>query len=156
MNGFADGVRRRVDNPSCLVDAIDKGRCGASLADAPHPRVIIDLDETGSPLGPARTKCDFLFFGDPDLVMPIEVKDHGSPDIVKVTRQLQAGADVADADELVPRDVAIRFRPVLVSRDLRRDKQNELRRVRVRFRNRPAIVRQLICGDPLNAVLGSA
>ena len=154
MNGFADEVRRRVDNRSCLVDAIDKGRCGASLADAPHPRVIIDLDETGSPLGPARTKCDFLFFGDPDLVMPIEVKDHGSPDILKVTRQLQAGADAAG--RLAPRDVAVRFRPVLVSRDMRRDKQIKLRDARVRFRNHPEIVRQVICGNPLTAVLGDA
>ena len=154
MNGFADDVRRQVDDPSCLVDAIEKGGCGASLADAPHPRVIIDLDETGSPLGPARTKCDFLFFGDPDLVMPIEVKDHDSPDIDKATRQLQAGANAAD--QLAPRDVAVRFRPVLVSRDMRRDNQIRLRSKKVRFRKRPEIVRQVICGDPLTAVLGDA
>ena len=86
--------------------------------------------------------------------MPIDVKDHGSPDIDKAARQLQAGADAADA--LAPGNVAVRFRPVLVSRDLRRDKQKELRRARVRFRNHPAIVRQLICGDPLTAVLGDA
>ena len=151
MNGFADAVRGQIDNPSCLVDDIDKGGCGASLAGAPHPRVIIDLDDTGSPLGPARTKCDFLFFGDPDLVMPIEVKDHGAPDIGKATRQLQAGADAAG--RLAPRDVAVRFRPVLVSRDMRRDKQIELRRAKVRFRKRPEIVRQVICGNPLTDAL---
>ena len=104
----------------------------------PHPRVIIALDETGSPLGPARTKCDFLFFGDPDLVMSIEVKDHDSPDIDKATRQLQAGANAAD--QLAPRDVAVRFRPVLVSRDMRRDNQIRLRSKKVRFRKRPEIV----------------
>ena len=102
-------------------------------------------------MGPARTKCDFLFFGDPDLVMPIEVKDHGAPDIGKATRQLQAGADAAG--RLAPRDVAVRFRPVLVSRDMRRDKQIELRRAKVRFRKRPEIVRQVICGNPLTDAL---
>ena len=154
MSGFADAVRAGIDDLSCLVDGIDKGSCGVSLADAPHPRVIIDLDEAGSPLGPAQAKCDYLFFGDPDLVMPIEVKDHGAPDIAKATRQLQAGADAAG--KLAPRDVAVRFRPVLVSRDMRRDKQNELRRAQVRFRKRPEIVRQVICGDSLTEALGGS
>ena len=155
MNGFVDAVRARIDDLSCVVDGIDKGRCGVSLADAPHPRVIIDLDETGSPLGPAQTKCDFLFFGEPDLVMPIEIKDHGAPNIAKVTKQLQAGADAADA--LTPRHPAVRFRPVLVSRNnMRRDKQFELRRASVRFRKRPEIVRQLICGGPLTGALGNS
>ena len=154
MNGFVDAVRARIDALSCVVDGIDKGRCGVSLADAPHPRVIIDLDKTGSPLGPARTKCDFLFFGEPDLVMPIEIKDHGAPNIAKVTKQLQAGADAAD-DKLPPRHPAVRFRPVLVSRNMRRDEQLKLRSERVRFRKRLEMVRQLNCGDPLTGALGN-
>ena len=156
MNGFADKVRAKLA-PSCLIDrvnGIDKGMCGVSLADAPHPRVIVDLDETGSPLGPAQAKCDFLFFADPDLVMPIEIKDHGAPDIAKATRQLQAGADAAG--KLAPRDLAVRFRPVVVSRNMRRDKQFELRRAKVRFRKRPEVVRQLICRDPLTEALGNS
>ncbi len=155
MNGFADAVRAGIDALSCVVDGINKGGCGVSLADAPHPRVIIDLDETGSPLGPAQTKCDFLFFGEPDLVMPIEIKEHGAPNIAKVTKQLQAGADAAD-DKLPPRHPAVRFRPVLVSRNMRRNKQFELRRASVRFRKHPEIVRQLICGDPLTGALGNS
>lgn len=154
MNGFADAVRAEIDDSSCLVDGIKKGRCGVSLVDAPSPRVIIDLDRTGSPLGPAHTKCDYLFFGDPDLVMAIEVKDHGAPDIAKATRQIQAGADAAGT--LAPGDVTVRFRPVLVSRDMRRDKQNELRSATVRFRKRAEIVRQVICGDPLTEALGNS
>ena len=157
MNGLADTVGSKLAS-SCLVDgvdSIDKGNCGASLVGAPHPRVIVDLDKTGAPLGGARTKCDFLFFADPNFVMPIEVKDHGSPDIAKATRQLQAGADAAG--KLAPRNSAVRFRPVLVSRDMRRDKQNELRRATVRFRQqRPEIVRQVICGDPLAGALGTS
>ena len=157
MNGFADSVRSELAS-SCLVDGvgiIDKGNCSAALVDAPHPRVIVDLDKTGAPLGGARTKCDFLLFADPNFVTPIEIKDHGSPDIAKVTKQLQAGADAAG--ELVPRGSAARFRPVLVCREMRRDKQNELRRATVRFRKqRPEIVRQVICGNPLTGALGNS
>ena len=155
MNGFAAAVRAKLV-PSCVVDGIDntESRCGLSLANAPDERVIADLDRCGAPLGHARVKCDFLFFGDPGFVAPIEIKDQGAPNITKAAKQLQAGADAADG--LAPRDVAVRFRPVLLSRNLRRDKQNELRRARVRFRNRPAIVRQLICGDSLAEALGSS
>lgn len=154
MSGLADTVRSKLAS-SCLVDgvdSIDKGNCGASLVDTPHPKAIVDLDKTGAPQGGARTKCDFLFFADPNFVTPIEIKDHGSPDIAKATRQLQAGANAAG--ELTPRDLTARFRPVLVCRDMRRDKQNELRRATVRFRKqRPEIVRQVICGNPLTEAL---
>ena len=154
MNGFVDAIRGEID-PSCLVDDIERPNCGVSLTDAPHPHVIVDLDKTGSPAGPASKKCDFLFFGDPGLVMPIEVKDHGAPDIAQATEQLQAGADAAG--KLTPRGLAVRFRPVLVSRPLRRDKQNQLRGVQVRFgKQRPEIVRQVICGDPLTEALRSS
>ena len=80
-------------------------------------------------MGGAQTKCDFLFFADPDLVVPIEIKDHGTPDIAKAIRQLQAGAKAAQG--LTAADLAITFRPVLVSRNLRRHKQLELRGARV-------------------------
>ena len=153
MNGFADAVRSQLA-ASCLVDgvdSIDKGKCGASLTDAPHPRVIIDLDETESPLGGAQTKCDFLLFADPDLVTTIEIKDHENPDIDKATRQLQAGARAAEG--LTSANPIITFRPVLVSRSLRRHKLNELRAATVRFRKHRERVRSLACGDPLAAAL---
>ena len=156
MNGFAHGVRSRLDEPSCLVDGVDsiaKGNCGVSLADAPHPRVIIDLDETGSPLGHAQAKCDFLFFADPDLVMPIEIKD-SVPNVPRAKAQLEAGAKAAD--KLTPRHVAIRFRPVLVSKDMRRKQQNELRRARVQFRKCREIIRRVPCGAPLTEALGNS
>lgn len=155
MNGFADAVRSRLA-PSCLldgVDSIDKGNCGASLADAPHPRVIVDLDETGSPLGPTNVKCDFLFFADPGLVAPIEVKD-SDPNVFKAIKQLQAGAKAAE--ELTPGDVAVTFRPVLVSKRLRTHKRNELRGATVRFRKHRERVQRLACGDSLTEALGTS
>ena len=124
-----------------------------SLADAPQPRLIIDLDETGSPLGGAQSKCDYLLFADPSLVMPIEIKD-GAPNVAKVERQLRAGARAAD--ELAPRGTAVTCRPVLVSRDLRRQKQVDLRKASVRFRGREERVRRIACGDPLTDALRDA
>jgi hypothetical protein len=153
VNGFAHAVRTGLDDPSCLVDTIQKGVCDASLADAPHPRVIIDLDATGSPLRPTQTKCDFLFFADPNVVVSIEIKD-GAPNVAGVTTQLQAGARAADA--LAPRGLETSFRPVLVSRPLRRQKRFELRRAVVLFRGRQETVRHVECGNPLTEALGAA
>ena len=155
MNGFADAVRSRLA-PSCLVDgvdSIDKGKCGASLAKAPHPRVIVDLDETGSPLGPTNVKCDFLFVADPGWVAPIEVKD-SEPNVSKVIKQLQAGAKAAE--ELAPSSVAVTFRPVLVTKSLRTHKRNELRGAAVRFRKHREGVQRLACGDSLTEALGTS
>ena len=103
-------------------------------------------------MGPARVKCDFLFFSNPNLVVPIEIKD-GTPNVTRATRQLQAGAGAADT--LAPRDLAITFRPVLVSRPLRRQKRFELRRAVVLFRGHTETVRHVACGDPLTEALGS-
>lgn len=152
MNGFAHAVRAKLDAPSCLVDAIKKGACGVSLANAPHPQAVIDLDKAGSPLGKAQAKCDFLFFADSNLIAPIEIKD-GPPGIAKATKQLQAGANAAD--RLASHDLVIDFRPVLVSKELRRDKQFELRQASVRFRKREERIRRVACGAPLTEVLGS-
>ena len=153
MNGLAHAVRARIEDRTCLVDDVVKGGCGASLSDAPQPRVVIDLDETGSPLGGAQSKCDYLiFFADPSLVMLIEIKD-GAPNVAKVERQLQAGARAAD--ELAPRGVAVLCRPVLVSRALRRQKQVDLRKAVVRFRGREERVRRVACGDSLTDALGN-
>ena len=152
MNGFARAVRSAIKDPRCLADGIDKGSCGISLADAPQPHVVIDLDGEGSPLGPAQAKGDFLFFADPDLVMAIEIKD-GAPNVARVARQLQASANAADT--LAPRDRDLDFRPVLVSRPLRSKKRNDLRGATVQFRKRRRAVRRLHCGDLLIDALTS-
>lgn len=153
MNGLTHDVRARIDDHSCLADDVVKGGCGVSLADAPKPRLVIDLDETGSPLGGAQSKCDYLLFADPSLVVPIEIKD-GAPNVAKVERQLQAGARAAD--DLAPRGIAVLCRPVLVSRDLRRQQQVDLRKAAVRFRGREERVRRVACGDSLADALGNA
>ncbi len=150
---LAEAVRARISDHACLVDDIRKGGCDATLAGAPQPRVIIDLDESGAPLGGATGKCDYLFFGDPDLVAAIEIKDHAAPNLARAIRQIQAGADAANT--LTRPGVTVRFRPVLLSKAMRRDTQNALRKKRVRFGRREERVRHLICGTPLVEALGS-
>lgn len=152
MSGFAHEVLRQIDR-HCLVDGIDKGGCRVGLPDAPPARAVVNLDADGSPLGPARVRCDYLFFADPNLVAPIEIKN-SEPNVVHVARQLQAGADAAD--RLLPRGREIVCRPVLVSKSLRRKKQNELRQAVVRFRKRKEKVRRIACGDPLTAAFGTS
>ena len=152
MSGFAHEVLQRIAD-RCLVDGIDKGGCKASLTDAPPDHAVVDLDAPGAPLGPTRVRCDYLFFADPNLVAPIEIKN-SEPNVVRAAKQLQAGADVVD--ELIPGDRKIVCRPVLVSKSLRRKKQNELRQAVVRFRGRKEKVRRIACGDPLTEAFGTS
>ena len=123
-----------------------------SLTDAPPSRAVVDLDADGSPLGPTRVKCDYLFFADPNLFAPIEFKN-SEPNVKSAARQLRAGARAADA--LAPRDRAIVCRPVLVSRSLRRQHQIDLRKEAVPFRGRPERIRRLACGASLTEAFGS-
>ena len=152
MSVFAHEVLRQIDR-RCLADGIDKGGCKASLTDAPPDHAVVDLDAPGAPLGPARVRCDYLFFADPNLVAPIEIKN-SEPNVVRAAGQLQAGADAAD--RLLPRDREIVCRPVLVSKSLRRQKQNELRQAVVRFRGGKEKVRRIACGDPLTEAFGTS
>ena len=153
MSGVARGVLQRFADQGCLVDAIGTKECKVSLADAPASRAVVDLDADGSPLGRTRVKCDYLFFADPNLVAPIEIKN-SEPDVKRAARQLQAGAKAAD--DLIPGDRELVCRPVLVSKSLRRAKQMELRQAVVRFRGRPERVRRIACGASLTEAFRSA
>ena len=146
MNGFAHQVLQRLADRRCLVDDIGTNECKVSLTDAPPSCAVVDLDADGSPLGPTSVKCDYLFFADPNLVAPIEIKD-GEPNVRRATEQLRAGAKAAD--KLTPRDREVVFRPVLVSKSLRRKKQMDLRQAVVRFRRRPERIRRIACGGSL-------
>ena len=144
-------VLQRFADQGCLVDDIGTKECKVSLTDAPPSRAIVDLDAAGSPLGPTRGKCDYLFFADPNLVAPIEIKN-SEPNVKHATEQLQAGADAAN--DLTPRGREIVFRPVLVSKSLRRKQQMDLRQAVVRFRKGREIVRRIACGESLKETFG--
>ena len=153
MSGVVHGILQRFADQGCLVDAIGTKECKVSLADAPASRAVVDLDADGSPLGRTRVKCDYLFFEDPNLAAAIEIKD-GEPNVKHATEQLQKGAKAVD--DLTPRDREIVFRPVLVSKSLRRKKQMDLRQAVVRFRRRPEKIRRIACGGSLTEAFGSA
>ena len=115
MSGLVQRVRANVD-VQCVVAEMDKEGCRVSLDGAPAPRLIVDLDERGSPLGHPNRRCDYLFFGDDndggaDWVAPLELK-RGRFRAGQCLRQLKAGAQAAD--ELVPENAKVRFRPIAV------------------------------------------
>ena len=153
MNGIVHGILQRFADQGCLVDDIGTKECKVSLADTLPSRAVVDLDADGSPLGPARVKCDYLFFADPNLVAAIEIKN-SEPDVKRAARQLQAGAKAAD--DLTPGGRELVCRPVLVSKSLRRAKQMELRQATVQFRGRPERIRRIACGGSLTEAFGGA
>ena len=153
MSGVARGVLQRFADRDCLVDGIDEGGCSVSLADAPPSRAVVNLNKDGSPLGRTRVKCDYLFFADPNLVAPIEIKA-GEPNVKHAAGQLRAGAKAVDA--LTPRGRELVCRPVLVSKSLRRQHQIDLRGEVVHFRGRPERIRRIACGGSLTEAFESA
>jgi len=156
MTPLPDLVRKKVD-PRCLTKGgVGKGGCTVNMAHAPTPRVVIDLDKPGSPLGPDEKRCDYLLVaaGGPEknLVMVLELK-HGQLDTKKAVSQLQAGA--AAAEKLIPKRRKVRFRPVAVSGSRRKHARDDLRKPenRIVFHGQPEVVQLLSCGGPLTKVL---
>ena len=153
MSGLVQRVRANVDD-SCVVTGMDKQGCRVSVDGAPSSRLIVDLDEDGSPLGPQDRRCDYLFFADADdggdgWVATLELK-RGRFHSGQFARQLQAGA--AAAERIVPGNVAVRFRPVAVygggvtkAERLRWQRQPS----RVRFRGKHELLRRMTCGQEL-------
>ena len=138
----------------CLAQRCKRDGCSVTLTDAPGPHVIIDVDCEGLPVGPQDTKCDFIFISDEGKwVAPIEMKK-GSPDASQIVGQLRAGA--ALAEQIVPKDVEVRFRPVAAYRGRAHRKElTEFRESKslVSFRTQKVGVTLLKCGDPLAKAL---
>lgn len=138
----------------CVVAEMEKEECRVSLDCAPTSRLIVDLDEPGSPLEHPRRRCDYLFFADDDAggdgwVVPLELKS-GRFRAGQCVRQLIAGTQAAS--KLVPCDVAVRFRPIAVYGGVLH--AAERRRLRDRyesitFRDSCERVRLLKCGSRL-------
>lgn len=159
MNGLVAAVRAKVC-PECLAGKCRKDGCGVSLKNAPQPRLIIDFDKPGSPLGRQDTRCDYLLIAEgrngSGWVAPLELKK-GRLDAGEVVKQLQAGARAAEG--LVPRNEPIEFRPVAAF-DGRINKA-ELKKLkgkgsRIWFHRRAEIVRLMRCGAPLAQALGAS
>ena len=126
------------------------GTCKIVVPNHMRESVFIDLDRCNPLVAESMSRCDYLFFGNnaPSLVAPIEMKAR-NVDSDLVERQLQGGADIAD--KLVPEDHDdFIFRPILVSRALDKRDKIELRKKRVRFRDRLSKIFRIKCSEPLD------
>ena len=153
MTGLVSTVRGKV-NSSCIENrGMKKDGCSVSLKDAPQPRLIIDFDKPGSPLGRNQTRNDYLFVAEvsakPDWVVPLELKG-GEVDASEVVGQLKAGARAAE--QLVPKAMSVNFRPIVAfGGGIDKAERNALRnkRNRVQFHGMAESVRLIKCGDQL-------
>ena len=116
MSGLVRRVRANVDD-RCVVKRIRKKGCRVNLSSAPASRLIVDFDRPGSPLGSSDERCDYLCVADAvdgeGWVVPLELK-RGRFDASQIAGQLQAGARAAE--QLVPGNLAVKFRPIAVFR----------------------------------------
>ena len=140
-------------DPNCIMSGgLSKDGCTVPLTDAPEQRLIVDLDNPGSPLNQNQPRCDYLFVangdGDVGWFAPLELK-RGSLLASEVVRQLQAGATVAE--QLVADNDPVRFRPVVASGSIHKYQRNILRnkKSKIRFHNHIEAVRLIKCGTPL-------
>ena len=137
MVGLVTQVRTKV-NQSCLARNIQKEGCSVSLNGAPKPRLIVDFDKIGSPLGLNQVRCDYLFIAEDSSnagwVCPMELK-RGGLSASEIVAQLRAGAQVAE--QIVPQNIPAEFQPVAIGR-MHIAERAELRRKsnKVSFRGR--------------------
>lgn len=156
MTGLVNAVCKVVHKKfsgKCLTKTCSRPGCGVSLKDAPSPRLIIDFDKPGSPLGQRDTRCDFLFGAEDNdesgWVAPLELKS-GRVDASEVLKQLRAGARVAE--EIVPQNAKVNFRPVLAYKGIPKAERTALKS-KVRFRNQTEALRLIKCGSRLTQAL---
>ena len=129
-----------------------KEGCSVSLKGAPTPPIMIDLDKPQAPVRQNDPKCDYIFIGGCGDVWlaPLELKK-GELDASKVVKQLQAGADIADA-HIIPANEQVQFQPVAVfGGKLHRIQRTQLLKPssKIRFKGERFNIQLLKCGQPL-------
>ena len=156
MSDFVKRARGKLDRQCLVKGRLIKDGCKVSLANAPEPRLIVDFDKPGSPLGPESTRCDYLFLagdkGDVSWVVPLELK-RGSLDVDQVVRQLQGGASAAE--KLIPQKEAIKLRPVVASGNMPKAAREQLKHHWIRLHEHKERIQRMKCGAPLAPALGS-
>lgn len=117
-----------------------------------NPRLIIDFDKSGSPIGSHETRCDYLVIaqdpGDFHWVTPLEMK-RGKVDATQVVKQLRAGSSTAE--KLVAKEERVSFLPVVAHEGIsKHDRKSLLHRPnRIRFHNQVTKIKLLKSGSPL-------
>ena len=119
------------------------------------PYVLLNLEHKASPIDKRSRHCDFLFVGGGvenslEWVAPIELTI-SAPTVKKFSPQLQAGASLAE--QLIPRSVKVRFRPIAVhGKDtLRKAERKRFLNAanHVEFRGKKTPFKRVRCGSTL-------
>ncbi len=78
MMGLVEAVNAALDKNCTVSGKLKKKGCAVSLEGAPEPRLIVDFDKPGSPLGKSETRCDYLFVANGERcagwIAPLELK----------------------------------------------------------------------------------
>ena len=154
-SSVVDAVKSKTD-PECHSTRCSDSGCSLSLNGAPQPYVLISLEHEDSPVKENQPHCDYLFVGGSDAaicwVVPIELTV-GKPPLNKFTTQLTAGAAIAN--DLVPANADVTFRPVGVHNGIHRSVVKHLRRKAnyIQFRGKSIAIELLRCRDPLTKAL---
>ena len=150
-------VREKTDM-RCHTTVCRDGRCSLSLEGVPEPSVLISLEHEAAPVKANQTHCDYLFVGGSNAnrapwVAPVELTASAAR-VSKFLPQLRAGADIAD--ELLPQNVQVRFRPVAAyGGELRRTERDGFLKSanHVVFRKKSVPIKLVRCGSPLTKAL---
>ena len=151
MTGLVDAVKAKVSS-ECIVRRCGARGCSVSMTGAPRPNVLVNMDCRELPIGRGDTRCDFVFVSDDgDWVVALELK-RGRLDASEIVGQLQAGAKFAEG--IVPEDASVQFLPVAVhGGKTHKIEREQIRRAKIRFRNKQFNVKMLGCGRRLNDIL---
>ena len=157
MTGLVASVRGKID-PECLASGkLIKDGCRISMKGVPIQHLVINFDDKAWQKRQDQTSCDYLFFADcdegSDWVVPLELK-RGHLPAGKVISQLQAGARFAE--NIVPSNKQVRFRPIAAFNGISKADRNKLKikNSRIRFHGHTESVRLIKCGAELKDVLG--
>ena len=142
MVSLCDRVEKKISS-ECITTQCDRDGCSLNLDGAPDPYFLVDMDHPSGPAPQNETRCDYIFIGGNNWVAPVELT-RGKADAAKFSRQLRAGSKIAD--QIIPVNEQIRFRPIAVyGREPRHAEINRLRNVSIRFRKYHESIRVVRC-----------
>ena len=146
-----DAIRKQLPS-DCIVTRCKEKGCSVDMRCSPEPFILIDMNSEALPNRRGQ-RCDFIFIGcsDESWVVPIELKG-SKADLDEVAGQLQAGARFAE--QIIPSNVPVRFRPVLASKGIKKGPRGRLKRESgIKFRGDAVLFERMKCGDRLAPVL---
>ena len=135
---------------ACQTRRCNKRGCRVDLAEAPSPRVIVDMDCEILPVSGNGKRCDYLFVGgecNETWVAPIELKG-GRLNASEVLGQLEGGARIADS--WLPKGTSFQFAPILAhGKKIHRNDLKVLRSRKIQLRGQKKGTTLIKCGGKL-------